>query len=77
VHTLTTDRQKRIRLPDAKPGQVFAYETDGSGIHLTPVKKADPRQVKGKLVRRDGKLLLNVPDGLELAPGPIPRVAPR
>jgi hypothetical protein len=36
-----TDKQKRVRLPDAKPGQVFAYEVDPSGtiITLHKVKK--------------------------------------
>ena len=30
-----TDKQKRVRLPDAKPGQVFAYETDPTGTIIT------------------------------------------
>jgi hypothetical protein len=44
VHTVITDKQQRVRLPDAKPGQVFAYETDPSGtvITLHQVKKAEP-----------------------------------
>jgi hypothetical protein len=39
-----TDKQKRVRLPDAKPGQVFAYETDPTGtiITLQRVKKEEP-----------------------------------
>jgi len=39
-----TDKQKRVRLPDAKPGQVFAYELDptGSIITLHKVKKVEP-----------------------------------
>lgn len=39
-----TDKQKRVRLPDAKPGQVFAYELDPTGtiITLHQVKKAEP-----------------------------------
>jgi hypothetical protein len=39
-----TDKQQRVRLPDAKPGQVFAYETDPTGtvITLHPVKKVEP-----------------------------------
>jgi hypothetical protein len=39
-----TDKQQRVRLPDAKPGQVFAYETDVTGtiITLHPVKKVEP-----------------------------------
>ena len=39
VHTVTADKYKRVRLPDAKPQQVFAYANTGDGsITLTPVK---------------------------------------
>ena len=39
VKTLKTDQRRRIQLPDAKPGQVFAYENHGDGsITLTAVK---------------------------------------
>ena len=39
MHTVTTDKYKRVRLPDAKPKQVFAYANTGDGsITLTPVK---------------------------------------
>ena len=39
MHTVTTDKYKRVRLPDAKPQQVFAYANTGDGsITLTPVK---------------------------------------
>jgi hypothetical protein len=38
VKTLKVDAQKRVRIPDAKPKQVFAYETSGDGaIILTPI----------------------------------------
>ncbi len=44
VKTLTVDSSKRIRIPDAKPKQVFAYENHGNGtITLTQVK-AEPKQ---------------------------------
>ncbi len=45
MHTLTADKQKRVRIPDAKPGQVFAYETDQTGtiITLHTVKKVEPQ----------------------------------
>lgn len=44
MHTLVTDKQKRVRLPDAKPGEVFAYELDptGSIITLHKIKKVEP-----------------------------------
>jgi len=37
--TLTVDDRKRVRLPSARPGQVFSFEpnTDGS-ITLVPMK---------------------------------------
>jgi hypothetical protein len=39
VHTLTVDAKLRVRIPDAKPGQVFAYENRGDGsFTLTEVK---------------------------------------
>jgi hypothetical protein len=39
MKTLTVDDQKRIRIPDAKPRQVFAYDNHGDGtITLTEVK---------------------------------------
>lgn len=39
VHTLIVDQKKRVRIPDAKPSQVFSYEPDSNGtIHLIPVK---------------------------------------
>jgi hypothetical protein len=37
--TATVDDRKRVRLPDAKPGQVLAIQDNGDGsITLTPVK---------------------------------------
>ena len=39
MKTLTVDAHKRIRLPDAEPHQVFAYENTGDGrLVLTKVK---------------------------------------
>jgi len=39
MKTLTVDDSKRIRIPDAKPRQVFAYTNNGDGtITLTEVK---------------------------------------
>jgi hypothetical protein len=51
--TATVDDRKRVRLPDAKPGQVLAIQDNGDGsVTLTPVKpdakKAFPR---GSLVK--------------------------
>ena len=39
MKTLTVDDHKRIRIPDAKPRQIFAYTTHPDGIiTLVPVK---------------------------------------
>ena len=41
MRTLMVDDQSRIRLPDARPRQVFAYEPEADGsIRLLPVKAA-------------------------------------
>ena len=51
--TVTADDRKRVRIPDAKPGQVFAYEsTEDGSVTLTPVK---PQQRKERFPR--GSLL--------------------
>jgi len=53
MKTLTVDAQKRVRIPDAKPRQVFAYETDIDGtLTLTPVKAELKRGVpRGSLLK--------------------------
>jgi hypothetical protein len=45
MHTLVVDSKKRIRLPDAKPNQVFAYERQGDGLFLlTRLVKEEPAE---------------------------------
>ena len=53
MKTLTVDSAKRVRIPDAKPGQVFAYENGGDGsITLIPVKaNVKERFPKGSLTK--------------------------
>ncbi len=53
MKALTVDDQKRIRIPDAKPRQVFAYENHGNGtITLTEVKaERKERFPRGSLVK--------------------------
>ncbi len=53
MHTVITDKYKQVRLPDAKPKQVFAYANSGEIITLTPVKadEAKPRFPKGSLLK--------------------------
>jgi len=57
MKTLTVDDDKRVTLPEAKPGTVFAYEHDDSGrVTLTPVGQAGPKQAR--LIRREGRTYL-------------------
>jgi hypothetical protein len=61
VHTITADKQKRVRIPDARPGQVFAYERGQDGtITLHEVKKAEPAPAKARLEKR-GRYTVVVP----------------
>ena len=63
MQTVTADDQKRVQIPDAKPGQLFAYETSAGVITLTPVKKAESGVVYAKLARKDGNLSFELPEG--------------
>jgi hypothetical protein len=64
VKTVTADDSKRVLIPGAKPRQVFDYaETPEGSFVLTPVKKAEPEVIVGKLVRKDGALVLDIPEG--------------
>jgi hypothetical protein len=56
------DEQLRVRIPDAKPGQVLDYTVNPDGsFKLTPVVKTEPETVTVGLVRKDGELVLNIP----------------
>jgi hypothetical protein len=45
MHTVTADNRLRVRIPDAKPHQVFSYESETDGtIRLIPVK-AEPQEL--------------------------------
>ncbi len=61
METVKVDSAKRVRLPDAKPGQVLAYEMSGEIFTLTPVKPVEPTLSKGRL-EKHGKRLLGVTD---------------
>jgi hypothetical protein len=73
MKTLTVDDRQRIRLPEAKAGQVFAYEPNSDGtIKLVPVvPKPGPRRVVAKLVKQRGGLFFEVPTGYRLDPDAI------
>ena len=68
MKTLTVDDGQRVRLPQGKPGQVFAYEPDPDGsIKLVPViPKPGPRRIVAKLVKRNGGAFFEVPKGYKL-----------
>ncbi len=44
MKTLTVDDQKRIRIPDAKPRQVFAYSNNGDGTLTLTLVKAEAQE---------------------------------
>jgi hypothetical protein len=73
MKTLTVDDRQRVRLPQAKPGQVFAYEPCSDGtIKLVPViPKPGPRRVQARLADRDGKMFFQIPKGYQLDAGAI------
>lgn len=53
MKTLTVDDHKRIRIPDAKPRQVFAYENKGNGTLTLTLVKAEAQEPfpKGSLLK--------------------------
>ncbi len=55
MHIVTADKQKRVRIPDATPGEVFAYDKAPDGtITLHQIKKAEPAVPKCRLAKEDG-----------------------
>ena len=45
VQTLKADSKQRVRLPHARPGQVFSLETEGESRYvLVLVKKSEPKE---------------------------------
>ena len=66
MKTLTVDDQKRIRIPDAKPRQIFAYENHGDGsLTLTLVKaerkeRFPPGSLKKYITARSNKEMLDI-----------------
>jgi hypothetical protein len=73
MKTLTVDDRQRVRLPQVKPGQVFAYEPDSDGsIKLVPViTKPGPKRVVARLVKRGDGFFFQVPKGYRLDPEAI------
>jgi hypothetical protein len=47
IVTIKADNKKRVVVPDARPGDVFAYEDQGNGhFHLVRLIMPDPPQRK-------------------------------
>lgn len=44
MKTLTVDAHKRIRIPDAKPRQIFTYENEGNGRLVLTVVRAEAQE---------------------------------
>jgi hypothetical protein len=76
MKTLTVDDRQRVRLPQVKPGQVFAHEPDPDGsIKLVPViTKPSPKRVVARLVKRSDGFFFQVPEGYRLDPEAIGKV---
>lgn len=56
MKTLTVDDYNRVRLPDVKPRQVFAYESGAGGrIVLTPVAPLESKPNKVRFEKRGGR----------------------
>ena len=52
MKTLKVDARKRVRLPDARPLQVFSYQKNGDGsLTLRPLKDTAEPFPKGSLLK--------------------------
>jgi hypothetical protein len=73
VKTVKVDGSKRVRIPDAKPRQVFAYENNGHGtITLTLVKgsrteRFPPGSLKKYVTPESDQEMLELLKGCSLA----------
>lgn len=55
MKTAIVDDKNRIRIPDLKPGEIFAYELSGGGVKLTPLKPvANEIPVVNPVKQKDG-----------------------
>jgi hypothetical protein len=53
--TVKADNRSRIKLPDAKPGQVFVLENNAdASITITLVRKAEPEKGKVTFIKKNG-----------------------
>lgn len=72
MKTVKVDERKRVRIADAKPQQVFAYECNGDGtITLTLLKttrkeRFPPGSLKKYVSRKSDKEMLDLLKGCSL-----------
>jgi hypothetical protein len=65
--TVKADNRRRVQLPDAEPGQVYALERAGEGqFVLTLVKKVEPKLPRARLVKRGGYLVADTGQPLNM-----------
>jgi hypothetical protein len=64
--TLKADDRRRIQIPDAEPGQVFAYEVSGNVVKLTPLRPVEDDVPVVKLVK-GAEGLYHLPAGTSLS----------
>ncbi len=63
---VTADDYRRVRIPDAKPGQSFEYQLSGNVVKLTPVKPVEEDVPVVKAVKGPNGLY-RLPDGVKLS----------
>ncbi len=72
MKTVKADHSKRVLIPDAKPGQVFSYESNGFGtITLKSVRRAvkerfPPGSLKKYVTAESDKEMLELLKGCSL-----------
>jgi hypothetical protein len=52
--TVTADSQKRVVLPQARPGECFDVQVCDNGFLLRKIESASPGPAKVSFVKRDG-----------------------
>lgn len=64
MKTITADNQKRVRIPDCKPRQVFSYRNENGTVTLTPVVEVQsPREHPAKVrFEKRGRYTVGVTD---------------
>lgn len=68
MRMVKADNRRRVQIPGIKAGQVFALKDQAGVVTLTPLKKAEPRVITDKLVKRGGILFFALPAGGKVDP---------